>query len=219
MKVPAELIDDGLFNDQAKVKHNRIEANVHFPKPPSLNTDPTRKSLTTNCGACSVSPGTTSTPTATFTVTVRSRKSHRSYTECSAAYGENDPGAHRSSPDSRPPYDTRHASHLSRLCIGRRSFPMNQRSSHQVVSSYECFHEAVTQCSTVSWSADMDANSGLTVNVQKTHAGQAFDCSLPEKSGAPEPAQDCKVMHASCIAGHLRATSSSSKINCPIGGR
>jgi len=61
--------------------------------------------------------------------------------------------------------------------------------------------KTVTYCGTIAEAAGTDTNSSVTLNVEKTHAGQAIPWSLEGKSDSPELAREYKVGDAICLTG------------------
>ena len=62
-------------------------------------------------------------------------------------------------------------------------------------------NKTVTYCGTIAEAEGTDADSSVTLNVDKTHAGETLDWSLQGKSDAPELARDYKVGDAICMTG------------------
>lgn len=61
--------------------------------------------------------------------------------------------------------------------------------------------KTITYCGTIAEVKGTDADSSVTLNVEKTHAGEAIPWSLEGKSDAPELAREYKVGDAICMTG------------------
>jgi hypothetical protein len=61
--------------------------------------------------------------------------------------------------------------------------------------------KTVTYCGTIAEVEGTDADSSVTLNVEKTHAGEAVPWSLEGKSNSPELAREYKVGDAICMTG------------------
>ena len=62
-------------------------------------------------------------------------------------------------------------------------------------------NKTVTYCGTIAEAEGTDADSSVTLNVEKTHAGETLDWSLQGKSDSPELARAYKVGDAICMTG------------------
>ena len=62
-------------------------------------------------------------------------------------------------------------------------------------------NKTVTYCGTIAEAEGTDADSSVTLNVEKTHAGETLDWSLQGKSDSLELAREYKVGDAICMTG------------------
>jgi hypothetical protein len=61
--------------------------------------------------------------------------------------------------------------------------------------------KTITYCGPITEVKGTDADSDVTLNVEKTHAGEAIPWSLEGKSDSPELAREYKVGDAICMTG------------------
>ncbi len=62
-------------------------------------------------------------------------------------------------------------------------------------------NKTIRYCGTIAEAKGTDANSSVTLNVEKTYAGEALDWTLEGKSDSPELAREYAVGDAICMTG------------------